>query len=350
MIRAREKDYLGGTVNLIKYFINSYIFCADYLVEEFSNYNILIEYMINCPSYEIKKLIVGVLYCAMIKSVTYYENSMKQQKSHINNQINSNMQQNNNNQYNMENVNKKEQEMSDEEYARKLQEELNSGYNNSYNSYNNKNDESEINKNPLDRKYIPQNVLKLIYNTLHIIHKIKFRNMNEARFLYFILYRFSLITKKTLKFLLNKALVLELINVLLLPEIKEESHDEGKILNSIDKGEYKAPHDILNTHKEVLKGIYDKGGAFHYENYINLLYFNLLTYNQKPNPKHPYFEGSYNFSNKRFIKALLFRINTKQDAYIFCYLIRIKCIYSKNIKKFIDFILNNIFNIIYFPF
>ena len=351
MIRAREKDYLGGTVNLIKYFINTYIFCSDYLVEEFSNYNVLMEYMINCPSYNIKKLVVGILYCAMIKSVTYYENSMKQQKqnsnSNINNQINSNTQQNNNLKQNMNNENKKEQEMSDEEYARKLQEELNSDYSNSYNSINvYNNDETEMNSNPLDRKYIPQNVLKLIYNTLHIIRKIKFSNLNEARFLYFIIYRFSLITKKTRKFLLNKALVLELINVLLLPEIKEEHHEEGKIVNSIDKGEYKASHDILNTHDQIVKGIYDKGGAFHYENYINLLYFYLLMYNQKQNPKHPYFEGSYNFHNKRFIKALLFKINTKQDAYIFFFLIWVKFIYSKNAKKYIDFILSNLFNIL----
>jgi hypothetical protein len=54
MIRGREKDYLGGTVNLIKYLINNYLFCADYLIEEFSNFNVLIEYLLNCPSYEAK--------------------------------------------------------------------------------------------------------------------------------------------------------------------------------------------------------------------------------------------------------------------------------------------------------
>ena len=77
MIRARERNYLGGTVDLIKYLINTYIFCADYIIEEFSNYNLLIEYLINCPSYEIKKLVVGIIYCAMIKSVTTFENKKK---------------------------------------------------------------------------------------------------------------------------------------------------------------------------------------------------------------------------------------------------------------------------------
>ena len=35
MLRSREKDCLGGIVDLIKYFINSYLFCAEYLIEEF---------------------------------------------------------------------------------------------------------------------------------------------------------------------------------------------------------------------------------------------------------------------------------------------------------------------------
>ena len=78
MIRSREKDYLGGTVDLIKYFINNYIYCADYLIEEFTNHNVLTEYMINCPLYETKKLIVGILYCAMINCITTYENKMKE--------------------------------------------------------------------------------------------------------------------------------------------------------------------------------------------------------------------------------------------------------------------------------
>ena len=373
MIRAREKDYLGGTVDLIKYFINNYLFCADYLVEEFSSNNLLTEYMINCPSYEIKKLVVGIIYCAMIKCVTSYEKKMRQEiLESLNNQMNNETNKKNakkpkktsNKNVQTETKEKEkvvstaptktEQEMSDEELARKLQEEENLGYSsNNYESNNsnsrkkssNKKD-SEINVNPLDRKFIPVNVLKLVYNTFHIIRKIKFGNLNEARFLYLIIYRFSLISKKTKKFLINKAYVLEFLNILLLPKIKEKMHDDGKILDTMDKGVFQPSHEILNTSDKKVQGIYDKGGAFHYENYINLLYFFLLSYNLKSSSKHPYFEDSYNFENKKFIKSLFFQIFTKQDAYAFTQLICSKCNNQKHYKKRIEQIINNIIGIL----
>ena len=370
MIRAREKNYLGPTVNLVKFLINRYSFCADYFIEECSNINFLIEYMINCPSYETKKLIVGIIYCAMIKCVKLYEEKeierIRQEnlKNEMNNKQNANEKKSNKkesknkkNNKEKEEKNKEEQMMSDEEYARKLQEEFNRGsggesYNNDYNgeSYNNdnnnNNDYENNNTNPLDRKFIPVNVLKLIYNTLHAIKGISFKNKNESRFLYLILYRFSLITKKTKKFLINKAFVLELLNILLLSEVKGEYHDEEEIIKSIDKGSYTSPHDILCTEKKEIDARYDKGGAFHYENYINTLYLQLLSHEQKPKAKHPYFEGSYNFENKTFIKALFFLLNTKQNAYIFSKLISIRCNNAKNYKKRIERVLANLLNIL----
>ena len=355
MIRAREKDFLGGTVDLIKYLINNYSFCADYLVEEFSNYNVLIEYILNCPSYETKKLVVGIIYCAMIKCVTSYEKKMKQkdiQQKQIQSQNHGIQEKNLKSNHAMKNEQKvqekknnniEEKGISDEEYARRLQEEFNRELRgNSNNNINNRND-SEINSNPLNRKYIPQNVLKLVYNTLYMIKNLGNKYINESRFLYLILFRFSLISKKTKKFLLNKALLLEFLNLTILPKIREENHEDDKILMSIDKGLYTINHDILNTHKKKLEGIVDKGGAFHYENYITMLYFYLLSHEQKQNPKHPYFEGSYNFDNKKFIKALFFKINTKQDAFIFFYIVYNRCL---NNKKRIDNVLSNIVNIL----
>ena len=368
MIRGRERDYLGGTINLIKYLINNYLFCADYLVEEFSNFNVLIEYLLNCPSYEAKKLVVGIIYCAMIKCVTLYEKKMRQEEA-TQKQLTQPQNQNSKKQSekNKKSKNKQQQvqlqtqeekgkdqsnskeaqELSDEELARKLQDEFNNENGGDSNSYlNGKNDDFEINSNPLERKYIPQNVLKLIYNCLYIIKNLNLNNMNEARFFYFILYRFSQISKKTKKFLINKALVLELLNVHLLPEIMEEEHDRKSIYKSIEKGLYTSSHDILNTHKDKLNGIYDKGGAFHYENYTTMLYFYLLSHEQKEKPKHRYFEGSYTFDNKKFIRSLFFKINTKQDAYIFANLIIVKCKHPKNYKNRIDNIIYNIINIL----
>ena len=356
MIRSRERDYLGGTVNLIKFFINNYIFCSDYIIEEFSTYNFLVEYMINCPLYNLKKLIVGILYCAMIKSINTYEGQKRAENNNLKKQQPTNSKQTKNNATNNnkknENKKKKEQEMSDEEMARKLQEQFNMEYSGGHNSYMNNNmssgdSDTDMNSNPLERKYIPPNVVKLIYNTLFIIRKIRFSNLNESRFLYNILYRFSLVSKKTKKFLLNKAFVLEFLNILLLSDIKEEPHDDEKILNTMNKGLFTVSHSILDTSpKKEINARYDKGGAFHYENYTNLLYFYLLSHIQKDKPKNPYFEGSFNFDNKRFVKALFFRINTKQDAYGFFYLLWMRYKTNKNYKKKIDFYLYNIINIL----
>ena len=106
----------------------------------------------------------------------------------------------------------------------------------------------------------------------------------------------------------------------------------------MDKGLFTVSHSILDTSpKKEINARYDKGGTFHYENYTNLLYFYLLSHIQKDKPKNPYFEGSFNFDNKRFVKALFFRINTKQDAYGFFYLLWMRYKTNKNYKKKIDF-------------
>ena len=236
--------------------------------------------------------------------------------------------------------------LDDEELARRLQEEENQSWQYNYSYNNNSSNNTEESTNPLDRKYIPINVVKFIYNVLHLIHIIKFNNMNEARFLYLILYRFSTITNKSKKFLLNKALVLEFLNILLFEILKQEMHDDNKIVKSMDKGCFKSPHEILNANKKDINPRYDKAGAFHYENYISDLYFYLLSHNQKPKPKRPYFEGSFNFDNKKFIKALFFRINTRLDAEVFAYLIIEKCKNVKNYKTRIECILENIFMIL----
>ena len=355
MIRAREKDYLGGTVDLIKYFVNNYLYCADYLIEEFSNQNVLIEYMINCPSYDVKKLIVGILYCAMINSIKSYENKMRMINKQ--NEKNKKTKKDDNKKKKIEVMksDQPEQTMDDEELARRLQEEENYGY--SQQAWNNDDDEGGKNKNkyyddleevsnPLERKYIPMNVVKLIYNILHLLRQIKYQNMNESRFLYLIIYRFSTISKKCKKFLLNKALVLEFLNILLFEDLKQENHNDSKIIKTMNRGCFTAPHSILFSNKKEKNAIYDKGGAFHYENYISELYYYLLSHNQKPKPKRPYFEGSFNFDNKSFVKALFFRINTRLDAYVFSYLITQKCKNPKNYKQRIECILENLSNIL----
>ena len=77
IIRSREKKYFGCFVELIKYLINQYDFCAEFFLEEFSSYNTLVEYLINCPMYEIKKVLVGLIYYAMVRSEQSYTNEKR---------------------------------------------------------------------------------------------------------------------------------------------------------------------------------------------------------------------------------------------------------------------------------
>jgi hypothetical protein len=77
-IRTINKKCFGEFVDLIKFFINNFSYCCEYFLEEFWIYNVLVEYLINCPLYDIKKLIVGLINCAMIN---YMENWKKKLES-----------------------------------------------------------------------------------------------------------------------------------------------------------------------------------------------------------------------------------------------------------------------------
>ena len=73
---------------MIKYLINEYDFCAEFFLEEMACYNTLMEYLINCPMYDIKKILVGLIYYAMIKSENSYtkekrEKNLKNKKKEM---------------------------------------------------------------------------------------------------------------------------------------------------------------------------------------------------------------------------------------------------------------------------
>ena len=310
LIRSKEKEYIGGMVDLIKFLINDQLDCSDYLIEEFCNKNVIIEYLINCPSYEIKKLIVGILYCAMIKSVNGYELSkIKRQDK---------------NKTNLSSINTKKlsktQSQSleeDEELARQI-----SGM---------EGNATIINENPLAHDSIPKNVLKLIYNVLHLIRIMGYDHLNEQRFLYFIIYRFSLINQNTKDFLINKCRVFEFLCLLLTKSCAQRSYPIKDITNSMFIGMYTVTHNILGKNKKEDEGIMvDKGGAYRNENYIFMLYFNLLNYNFNDKRCKHVEDRGYSLDNPEFVKVLLNNIRTKQDAFCFSNFINERCQNNKN--------------------
>ena len=298
-LRTKEKEYLGGMVDLIKFLINDQSNCANYLIEEFCNEKTIIEYLINCTSYEIKKLIVGILYCAMTKSLKDNEllilkgikekekKKIVKEKEQIKHQISK----------------------EDEELARQLQNEDGNDY--IYNYEDN---------NPLEYKNIPKNMLKMIYNILSIIKMTKFNKMNEHRFLYFTIYRFSLISQNTREFLIYKCRLLEFLCLFLHNDHQENEYSLSDITLSIFIGPYTVNHSILcPREKDGLKIFSDKGGVYKNENYLYMLYFYLLSYTPPKDgqKRNNIYDSGYSLENKDFISVLLNNIRTKQDAFCF---------------------------------
>ena len=296
LLRTKEKEYFGGMVDLIKFILNENSICANYLIEEFCNKNVIIEYLINCPRYEIKKVIVGILYCAMIKSINEYqltnikkgnEKTKKNLKSKLKSFFN---------------------------LSSKGDEELTKQLNN-----HQKSKENYIYSNPLEYKNIPPNILKMIYNILHLIRDIKYCNMNEQRFLYFTIYRFSLISEDTREFLINKCRLFELLCLMLHKNCATFNYDTEAIISSTYVGPYTVSHSILNSKgKKDENIILDKAGQYRIENYIYLLFFYLLSFSPKKKSKNAIKEDEgFSLNNKEFVKVLLNNIRTKQDAFSF---------------------------------
>ena len=303
-LRTKDKEYLGSFVDLIKLLINDNLECANYLIEEFCNRNVIVEYLINCPLYDIKKLIVGILYCAMIQLVNQYKD-IKIEEDKINQKETKFIE--------------SQSTIDDEKLARQLSENLNGN-------------ESFVYQNPLEYEKIPTNLLKFVYNILHIIRDIKYRNMNESRFLYFIIYRFSLISFNTREFLINKCRLYELLCLLLHKSYATYEYDTRAIVESTYIGPYTVTHGILNS--EVNKNIIvndDKVGNYRIENYIYMLFFNLLSYTPNGCSKNVIkMDSGYFLDNRNFVRVLLNNIRTKQDAFCFSNYINEKCKNNKN--------------------
>ena len=63
--------------------MNNVNICAKFLIEEFTNENIIKEYIVNCPFIEIKKVIIGILFCAMFNVDILYKpeiNKLKEER------------------------------------------------------------------------------------------------------------------------------------------------------------------------------------------------------------------------------------------------------------------------------
>ena len=416
IIRSRERKYFGCYVDLIKFLINSYEYCANYFLEELSCYNTIIEYLINCPIYEIKKIIVSIIYCAMVKSNLEHISRMNKDKGKIKDEDKATDQKNNNiieedpkykqiseneklikektseilkkdkeitdkkeannfngfeiieekdnkimeaseqmgpstshyldeirNDRNGKTEKEKEKDMvdKDEEIARKLQEEYNRE-----GKRKAKSNEVKVGDNMLlENKTISKNVLKLIYNVLHVSSKINYQKYEkEVRFLYSILLKFSFISSEAKSFLKKETNLCSILNLIKFSQCRNSNYHSDVF--EIDKGLFPTTHDILNPcPNEVVYGENDKVGKYILANYDFMLLCSLTYYKEKTKEEIEKNDEDigYTFYYDKYIYLLIRSSRTRQDINFLANVIRYKCL---NDKEITDNVLNKLFYII----
>ena len=303
IIRSREKKYFGCFVELIKYLINQYDFCAEFFLEEFACYNTLMEYLINCPMYDIKKILVGLIYFAMIKSEQSYTKEQRDKN----------------------NKTKVEQKLSDEELAIKLQAEYSRGY---------KYKDEEGDEALLKKDISTPHVLKIVYNVIHILKKISFwKTQNESRFLFDILLKFTLISPENRKLLAKETKILLPLNVFIAKDCQEKKYTNEEATD-FDKGVFKSEHDILNpTPGEVVYGDRDKTGKYLTLDYDIMLLCSLNYFKSKTKDeiKKSNDDIGFTFWKENYIYLLMRHCKTKQGIKYFSRLTQLKCANNKDI-------------------
>ena len=405
IIRSKEKKYLGCYVDLIKFLINSYEYCANYFLEELSGYNTIFEYIVNCTVYEIKKVIVGIINCAMIKSNQEYLTNIQKEKLNMENnnrkslkkpiektpeiENKKNNKDNKDNKQIIENnlklklnkinnykgfitVIKRDKQMlsrdeqegaittnnineikekkdednkmenqSDEELAKKLEEE--------FKRETLYNQEKEGDEKLLENKNISPNVLKLVYNVLHSLKKIKlFTYKIEVRFLYAILLKFSLISSNTRDFLNKNVNISIALNYIICNDCLKNNYYYESDITSFDKGLFKVSHDILNPKPgSLILGEKDIQGQSINLDYDFMLLCNLIFYKEKKEEeiKKNHEDIGITFWNLNYILTLIRYAKTKQDLNYLSNLIKIKCTNNKvifdKVLKVLEHVLEN---------
>ena len=270
------------------------------------------EYLINCPLNEIKKLIVGIINCAMINSLENFRKneiikikqmSDKEEQNEIINILGGYAKKANKfNFYNIINSDNNTNSLSDNKKI----------------SNNNKiQDLTDIKSKKNDNEYLPKILNKFINNILSLINEIGNDNSPKNKFLYFVLYKFSLICSKTKKYLIEVFPMLDIMNEKINPNLSKDINSNTNI--NVKNFDNSNDHDILNIDNQKKIIINNNGSIYQYENYLYMLYFNLLTYENYKN------YNIYSFDNENFIFKLFKEIMNKQDCYIFAHLLNVKC-------------------------
>ena len=281
-----------------------------------SCYNTLIDYFLNCPMYDIKKVLVGLTYYAMIKSEQSYTKEKREQK------------------------NKEVPKLTDEEVAKNLDMKLNKD-----GTAKDKIGDESLLKQDISTP----GVLRLIYNVVFMLRKIKFWKFNnEARFLLEILLKFSLISPERRKFLVSGINMLLPLNINLAQKYRQKDYTLQEIYY-FDKGLFKPPHDILNPEPgTTIEGDADKTGKYITLDYDFMLLCNLYFFKEKKKEEIKKNNEDIGFSlyTGNYFFTLMKCCRTKQDIKYFSKLISHKCSEDKNIFDLVVKYLMEILDII----
>ena len=379
IIHSEERKYLGCYVDLIKSLIMQYEYCADYLLEEFCNYNVIMEYLKNCPLYEIKKITVGIIDYAMNTLINYHENHKDKEEKNINipnpQENNQNEIQiainNNNNQTNITETQKDTQGFElfgDEEiteskiFAKKKQPDIidsdfeildydkeikpkedKGPLTKHYSDIIEENDKQiklitkEIKQEKkttnsliIENNFIPKNIIDFIYNIIYVMKQIKYKNFIESRFLFAVLLQFSKISYFTFALLLNELNILLPLNLLLFPTYKERHYSQS-IFDIGDSQLHKVTHKILDPKPdEVVRGEFDK-----FKDTIlkyDFLLLCSLSY-EKEEPADTLSDPGYSFFNKIYLIDIIKHTETRKELNYLSNLLKKKCLYNKDFFK-----------------
>ena len=335
-IRGKEKKFLLGIIELIKFCLNYNSQCSIFFIEEFINANILNEYLVNCPIIENKKIFVGLIFCAMINVNNNYIpqiQSLKKERELIENERKKNLEEyikDNNNNNNNENL------------FSEIEKNNINNYDEILFPFDNFNLEKE-NENSLSKilEFSPL-LSSLIKNILKLIQILEM-NKKGANFLYYIIFRFIIISPETRNYLIKDIKFLLFLNLYYFPEHCKKF--------TVEKFPFQTTWDFIIPGHKILSNVINEEIIFNYDKkykmeefYVIFILFQLNINENDFITFQKFFLDGYDFNNRKYIFSFFKNVNTKQGAFIFGNLLCKICFNNENFTINVNKVIKDIFN------
>ena len=333
-IRGKEKKFLLGIIELIKFCLNYNSQCSIFFIEEFINANILNEYLVNCPIIENKKIFVGLIFCAMINVNNNYIpqiQSLKKERELIENERKKNLEE-----YIKDNNNNNENLFSE------IEKNNINNYDEILFPFDNFNLEKE-NENSLSKilEFSPL-LSSLIKNILKLIQILEM-NKKGTNFLYYIIFRFIIISPETRNYLIKDIKFLLFLNLYYFPEHCKKF--------TFEKFPFQTTWDFIIPGHKILSNVINEEIIFNYDKkykmeefYVIFILFQLNINENDFITFQKFSLDGYDFNNRKYILSFFKNVNTKQGAFIFGNLLCKICFNNENFTINVNKVVKDIFN------